>query len=661
MFKKVKTIGKKLIRIAVACILCAVLLTGGFLCFGIDYIADSLIDNETDAAINALTSRLDAMKGETQDAATAISGDIDLRKSVAKQDRNGCVNAVLAALHSQSDADFDYAVVADAKGTVVARTDSGDVNGSISSQADVKSAMKGTSKAFFIKSAQGDLCLSCACQLKDESKNIVGYVSLGYNLSKTRLLDTLKADNGCEYTIYSGDTGINTTLMSDGKRVKSNKLSSSAAAAVLTRKAEYTEKISFLGNSYYCQYRPIIGESGSIGALFTAKQNGLANSMKLQFCAAALLVALLVVGISIYVFNRFSKSLIIRPIEKMSFFAEKLSQGDLSERTLDIKSNDEIGVLSDSLQRMSITLRSYVMDISHNLELLSNGDMTGKSSLEYIGDFKPIQASLQHISESLSQTLAQIKQSAQQVDCSSDQVSSGAQALAQGAAEQASTVEELSATIETISGSISKTTQSIDEMTKVIKTTADKAGNMNGQMNDLVNSMSGIRDSSDKIQKIIQSIDDIAFQTNILALNAAVEAARAGAAGKGFAVVADEVRNLASKSAEASKETSVLIEDTLSKVQTGFSLTGNAANSAHDIFDEMQNIRGHMDTVSTAADEEKQAMGQIRQGIVQVSTVVQTNAATAEESAAASEELSGQADLLLNQVGKFKLNQSIDD
>lgn len=386
----------------------------------------------------------------------------------------------------------------------------------------------------------------------------------------------------------------------------------------------------------------------------------LVSALKLKFYVAAILVALLVIGISIYIYRRILKAMIVSPLEKMASFAERLSQGELSEQVLDIHSNDEIGILAVSLQKVSNGLRKYVNDISHTLELLAKGDMTHESTIEYIGDFKPIQKSLHDISESLNETLSKIQQSAQQVDCSADQVSSGAQALAQGAAEQASTVEELSAGVETIANNISKTTQSIDQMAKAIDNTADEAENMNSQMDDLVNSMASIRDTSDKIQKIIKTIDDIAFQTNILALNAAVEASRAGAAGKGFAVVADEVRNLASKSAQASKDTAVLIEDAIKKVESGFSLTENTAHSVHTIVDEMQNIRSHMDNVSKAADEETLAMQQIRQGIEQVSAVVQTNAATAEESAGASEELSGQADMLYNQLNKFKLKQSTE-
>lgn len=304
---------------------------------------------------------------------------------------------------------------------------------------------------------------------------------------------------------------------------------------------------------------------------------------------------------------------------------------------------------------MSFNLRQYIVDISQQLTAMAQGDMTAVFKMEYVGDFEPIKKSLEKISCSLNATLSQINQSAQQVSLSASQVSSSSQELAQGTVEQSGSVQELSATIEGVSQKVTETTGKVRRMTQTVANAVEDVGNSNRKVEHMLAAMNGIRQSSDQIGKIIKSIDDIAFQTNILALNAAVEAAHAGEAGKGFAVVADEVRNLAAKSAEASKETAALIHDTLEKVQSGFKLAEDTAKSSQQIHTKLQQLTGDMHEIDRTSATEAVAVGKIRQAIAQFSSVVQTNSATAEESAAASEELSGQAALLRQEVGKFRL------
>ena len=284
--------------------------------------------------------------------------------------------------------------------------------------------------------------------------------------------------------------------------------------------------------------------------------------------------------------------------------------------------------------------------------------MTSAADHLYQKDFALIKQSTEQLITRISATLTQINDAADQVAGGSEQVSSGAQALSQGAAEQASGIDELLATISEISRHIKENAQTANHAKTESELMAQHILKSNQQMQEMTGAMDVITDKSNQIRKIIKTIDEIAFQTNILALNAAVEAARAGEAGKGFAVVADEVRNLAGKSAEAAKNTSHLIEEAIAAVKNGTASANETAASILGVVDKSRQFTGLVQDISTASSEQAMAVAHVTTGIEQISGVIQTNSATAEQSAAASEELSGQAQLLKDLVHRFKLSQS---
>lgn len=368
--------------------------------------------------------------------------------------------------------------------------------------------------------------------------------------------------------------------------------------------------------------------------------------------AAALVV--LIIGLVI----RITK--LIHPIKALAAGVETFANGNLDVE-ISVDSDDEIGLLAQSVQKTILNLRGIIRDISHVLKEISGGNLCVTASGNYMGDFLPIREALSDIVGSLNRTMTQISNSSDQVASGSEQVSSGAQALSQGATEQASSVQELAATVNEISEQVKGTAANAQDASRKAEITGHQIMESNRQMQQMLEAMNKISESSGQIGKIIKTIEDIAFQTNILALNAAVEAARAGAAGKGFAVVADEVRNLAGKSSEASRDTSGLIAESLKAVENGTVIANTTARSLLETVEAVKEVNETIGLISEASGSQATSISQVTQGIDQISNVVQTNSATAEESAAASEELSGQAQLLKQLVSQFTLESTAED
>lgn len=346
----------------------------------------------------------------------------------------------------------------------------------------------------------------------------------------------------------------------------------------------------------------------------------------------------------------------LAPVQDILKGASKLEDGNL-KINLAVNTNDELGRMAKALNHISITVDNYVDDISQQLSQMAANDMDVKIRQKYIGDFIPIQTSIEKITYSLNTTLRHIKLSADNVASGSVSVSNGAQELSRGAAEQAQAIEELAASIENLAKDVATNADDAQKMNLNALEVSDQIKKSNEEMNKLVRAMSDIRESSAGIEAIIKTIEDIADQTNILSLNASIEASRAGEAGKGFAVVANEIRNLAAKSSESVSQTTELIERSLAAVKNGVLIADETAHSLKAVVEGAKEITGSVHKISKASQHQKDVLEEVTKSVDLIEGVVQANIASAQESALTSQELSKQSHRLHELVNQFHLKE----
>ena len=421
-------------------------------------------------------------------------------------------------------------------------------------------------------------------------------------------LDVLAGEEAL--TLFNDDTRVSTTVMKDGQRAVGTKVNQDIYEAVVGRGEIANVQTDVLGVPYYTCYMPISDSNGNrIGMLFVGAPSAPVIAMEQEFllkmALAALVMFLFVGAISMVVINRK-----LNAVYDVTETMEKIANGDLCIDDIRASGKDELAKLAANTNHMKNTM--------HKL-------------MESIG------------------------LSAAQVAAGAKNISDSGNMLANGATTQAASVEELSASIAEITHQTGQNAENAEQANRLTIEANNKAEVGNQRMDEMLQAMQEINDSSSSIAKIIKVIDEIAFQTNILALNAAVEAARAGQHGKGFAVVAEEVRNLAARSAKAAKETTDIIEESINKVNMGTKLANETSEALQSIKLGVGEVAALVSEIATASVKQNSSLQMLNQGVMQVSNVVQTNSATAEESAAASVELSAQAEVLREAVSQFRV------
>lgn len=353
---------------------------------------------------------------------------------------------------------------------------------------------------------------------------------------------------------------------------------------------------------------------------------------------------------------RYVMESVVKPILYITKQTRPLQDGQL-ELELEYNANNEIGDLASTVKQSMHLIHRYITDINRIMGLLSDGNFNVSTSEPFIGDFKSIEDSIDSFTGRISGAFNNINQAERQVSGNAEQLSSSAQSLAQGATEQASAVQELYATLDELSKTAERNVKDASEAQENARLTGEQVTVSSEQMGHMVAAMADITEASHEIGKIIATIENIAFQTNILALNAAVEAARAGTAGKGFAVVSSEVRSLASRSDQAAKATKELIGNSVQAAERGSRIVGEVSETLTKTLDLVVRSNSTIGTIAEAIRGEAVSIAQVTEGISQISDVVQTNSASSEESAAVSTELFTQVRLLREQTEKFKLKK----
>ena len=379
-------------------------------------------------------------------------------------------------------------------------------------------------------------------------------------------------------------------------------------------------------------------------------------------CTVIIFIVIVVAGLAIAVvttlIGRIITNSITEPVEQIDAAVASLRRGELSNvEMLTYESEDELGDTIRNLKEAMGILADYVSEISVEVKAIAQGDLTknGDDITDFLGDFSELKTSLLYILKRFNSTLTEISNMAETVSSNSTDVEKASKSLADGATEQAGVIEELNATIDTVVNLAEDTAKETQSASARVKASANKANEEKEKMNELLTEMEHITEISKEIGNIITDIEDIASQTNLLSLNASIEAARAGEAGRGFAVVADQIGKLAADSAKSAVNTRDLIDKTLVEIKKGNTITRTTADAFNQIIADMESFAEIAENTMEKANSQAESLEQIGQGIEQLSSVVQDNAASSEENTAISINLAEEAAKMHDRVNIFKL------
>ena len=509
----------------------------------------------------------------------------------------------------------------------------------------------------YADSSTGKMILSAASPVLDANGDVLGAV--GMDIALDHMTDIMS-----EYKI--GKKGYILLLSESGtflyhpnndliqKNIQDVNISKNAINAVESGKNEFL-KYKTDGTKKY-GYLQHAGDTGYIAL------SSLPSSEYYSTFAAMVLGLLLLfaAGIALIAFSiRKSSASLTKPIMDLNQTAQQLAAGDL-DVNLQVTSQDEIGELGESIQKTVSRLKEYIVYIDETAEVLAqvaDGNLNISLKNDYVGEFQKIKTALLNISDSMNQVMLGINESSQHVSVGASELASASQILAEGAEQQAASIEQLTATTATVAEQVDNSRKEAEASAKATEQAAAIIEENQEKMKQMMNAMDKIQETSQQVVGIIQTIEDIASQTNLLSLNASIEAARAGEAGKGFAVVADEIGKLALESSEAANNTKELIEISMEEIRKGNDIAGSAMESLKESVSAIDHVNQMIQETAENAAVQAENMNQLRMGIEEMAHGIQDNSAASQETSATSEELATQAEMLNQMVQKFELNE----
>ena len=428
----------------------------------------------------------------------------------------------------------------------------------------------------------------------------------------------------------------------------------------LSREGKQQEAAKLMVGEVYEEYKVFAEKLTTLRADFQVELDRAKTTANV--CTVIIFIVIVAAGLAIAgvttLIGRIITNSITEPVEQIDAAVASLRKGELSNlEMLTYESEDELGDTIRNLKEAIGILADYVSEISVEVKAIAQGDLTknGEDITDFLGDFSELKESLLYILKRFNSTLTEISDLAEQVSSNASEVENASKSLAEGATEQAGVIEELNATIDTVVDLAVDTAKETQSASARVKASANKANEEKEKMNDLLMEMEHITDISKEIGNIITDIEDIASQTNLLSLNASIEAARAGEAGKGFAVVADQIGKLAADSAKSAVNTRDLIDKTLVEIEKGNTITRTTADAFNQIIADMESFADIAENTMEKANSQAESLEQIGQGIEQLSSVVQDNAASSEENSAISVNLAEGATKMHDRVNIFKL------
>ncbi len=509
----------------------------------------------------------------------------------------------------------------------------------------------------YVDSTNGKMVLSAAAPVYDDvTGDILGAVGMDITLDQmTKLMSEYKIGRKGYILLLSGDGMIvyhpqNDMIQQNIKDINISENAVKAAASsknvFLKFKTDGTSKYGFLQHA---------GDTGYIVLSSLPSSEYYAT----LFAMVLALILIFAAGIALIAFSiRKSSASLTRPIMDLNHTAQQLAAGDL-DVTLHITSQDEIGELGQSIQKTVSRLKEYIVYIDETAEVLSqvaDGNLNISLKNDYAGEFQKIKTALLNISDSMNQVMVGINESSQHVSVGASELASASQILAEGAEQQAASIEQLTATTATVAEQVDNSRREAEASAKATEQAAAVIEENQEKMKQMMNAMDKIHETSQQVVGIIQTIEDIASQTNLLSLNASIEAARAGEAGKGFAVVADEIGKLALESSEAANTTKELIGISMEEIRKGNAIADSAMESLKESVSAIGNVNKMIKETADSAVAQAENMNQLRMGIEEIAHGIQDNSAASQETSATSQELASQAEMLNQMVQKFELS-----